>query len=158
MAMIEEKKNIQKFMIIKIEDHKFALHLSLVREVIANQPMTLLPNMPDHFAGIINLRGKIISIFSLKECFKNLIHSEDVVRRPCIVISSVEGNFYGTLVDEVKEVISVSQDQIDYSTKLEKIEQDIFDGIIKFSDSSMAPILRVEKVLKIEELKNRLAS
>jgi purine-binding chemotaxis protein CheW len=157
MEKIEEKIKIQKYMIITLDNYKFAFELQHVREVIANQPMTLLPNMPKHFAGIINLRGKIISIFSLKECFKGLEFKNQIVKRPCIVISSFDGNYYGTLVDEVKEVISATNNQIDHSTKLEKIEEEIFDGIIKFSDSSMAPILKIDKVLKIEDLIKKVA-
>lgn len=154
----DKKSSLSKFMIIRIGDYKFAIKLYNVREVIANQPMSYLPNMPDHFLGIINLRGKIISIFSLKKCLERLSFKKMKIKRPIIVISSIENNFYGIMVDEVEEVVSIQNEQIDYMTKIENLNNEIFDGVIKFSDFSMAPILKIDKVLKIEDLLDKIAS
>ena len=61
---IQEKK--KKFILVKLEKNTFAIALSSVREVMGLTQLSFLPNMPPYFAGLINLRGKIISAIDLR--------------------------------------------------------------------------------------------
>lgn len=143
----------KKFMILKLGYSQFAVPLNVVREVIGSIQLTYLPNMPAYFAGIINLRGKIISTVYLKKCLNDLKANEGEIKRQCIVITEIDGSLYGAFVDEVTEVVSIEEKQIDFSTKDEIDNHGLFQGIIKFENQSVAPILNMEKVLRINELK-----
>lgn len=151
----EVKSKKKKFMILLLGDKKFALPLSLVREVIAPPPLTLLPHMPSYFTGVVNLRGKIISVIHLKKSLSQEDSNPKMMKgkRPCIIITDLQGHLFGALVDDVTEVISVTENQIDLSLNEELQGERTYQGVLKFSDFSVAPILNVEVALKIEELK-----
>lgn len=65
----DSKVQKKKFMILALGESRFAVHLHQVREVIATNQVTILPSMPEYFAGVINLRGRIISTVFLKKVF-----------------------------------------------------------------------------------------
>lgn len=156
-ASSESKVQKKKFMILALGESLFAIHLHQVREVIATNQVTILPSMPDYFAGVINLRGRIISTVFLKKSLKSFEKEVDksLSSKPCIVITDIQGSQFGAYVDDVAEVVSVESQQIDESMNQDVDYQDLFQGVLKFSDRKPIPILNMEKALRIEELKNR---
>lgn len=143
----------KKFLFLKIDQHIFAIPLSSVREVLGLGQISTLPNMPVYFAGLINLRGKIVSAVDLKKSltFLGLSGKDKVSKRSCVVITEVHGRLFGAIADDVVEVQAIYEDAIDSSVDgLENKE--VFGGIIKRKDAPLAPILNLEKALKINEL------
>jgi len=63
----KKKTRAKKFMFLKVGDNTYALPLNCVREVLGLGQISTLPNMPEYFAGLINLRGKIISAVYLEK-------------------------------------------------------------------------------------------
>lgn len=145
----------KKYMILLLGKTKFALPLSEVREVLAPPPVTLLPHMPSYFAGVINLRGKIISVVDLKKSLSSFEESpkNHGGKRPCIIITDIKGIQFGALVDDVTEVISVNKEEVDHSLNEELQGERAYQGVIKLPDHYVAPILNMEMALRIDELR-----
>ncbi len=149
--MLQEKK--KKFLLIKLDKSTFGISLVNVREVMGLTQLSFLPNMPPYYAGLINLRGKIISAIDLK---KSLI-SHDFQgestpnKRPCVVITELVGGLYGALVDSIVEVVSVPEAQIDRSAQTLQ-GATVFSGIIRVDQMPLTPILNLEKALRLDEL------
>ena len=59
----------EKFVVFFLDDEFFALPANRVAEVVRPLPVTSLPNSPEWLCGIANLRGTIISVFSLSQIF-----------------------------------------------------------------------------------------
>lgn len=143
----------RKYMFLRLGQQTFAIPLVSVREVLGLGQISSLPNMPEYFAGLINLRGKIVSAVDLKKSLTFVIkkESEAASRRPCVVITEVRGRMFGAIADDVLEVQAVADSSIDSSVDgLENKE--VFSGIIKREGSPLAPVLNLEKALKINEL------
>lgn len=144
----------RKFMFLKLGEAKFAIPLSQVREVLGLGQMTSLPNMPSYFAGLINLRGKIVSAVDLRKSL-NFVEGtqtpQDSVKRPCVVITEIEGRIFGAIVDDVVEVQAFNESDVDHSVDSLSYK-DMFDGLIKFQGASLAPILNLKRALRIDEL------
>lgn len=144
----------KKFMLLRIDEQIFALPLSEVREVLGLVQLSPLPDMPSHFAGLINLRGKVISAIDLKKSLQcSVVPQDKKNKKSCVIIIEHNSQFYGAIVDDIIEVVSVSDSEIDTSTESLK-SKEAFIGLIKSKDRGLAPILNMTKALKLSELKH----
>ena len=53
----------------RLEDEEFGLEILRVQEIIRIQQLTRVPASPDFIEGVINLRGRIIPVISLRRRF-----------------------------------------------------------------------------------------
>lgn len=149
----EATSKSRKFMFLRVGQNLFALPLSVVREVLGLGQISAIPNMPAYFAGLINLRGKIVSAVYLKKSlsFQTGTESEAKTRRPCVVITELNGRMFGAIVDDVVEVSAVQESEVD--TLVDGLEnKDVFVGIIKRDEQKLAPILHLERALRVGDL------
>jgi purine-binding chemotaxis protein CheW len=86
-----------------------ALDAARIQEVIRLGPLTPVQHAPLEVAGIVNLRGKIVTILDLglKLGFAKAVPSGDTR----IFIMEDRGEFIGLLVDRMDEVVEVERDQ-----------------------------------------------
>ncbi len=119
----------KKYMLFQIAGRRFATALSNVREVIALQNLTSVPGMPEYYSGLINLRGKIISILDLKiRLGLKDAKCEILVRRPTVIVTQGGEEPLGLIVDEVSEVILLFENQIE--RKIEQLEESKKQGVV----------------------------
>lgn len=144
----------KKYMFLRLGSSTFAVPLSSIREVLGMGQVSHLPNMPNFFAGLVNLRGKIVSAVFLRKSLSflgNIDTPENISKRPCIVIIEVHGRLFGAIVDDVIEVQAVPDSIIDHAA--DNIHsREVFMGIIKREGQELAPILNLVRALKIDEL------
>jgi len=89
----------------------YGVEITKVREVTKVGKITYLPSCPEHIAGIVNLRGYILSVTDLKPIL-GLPHEELTEKARIIAVES--GIFEtGFLVDEVVESIEVPLSKIE---------------------------------------------
>ena len=93
-----------------LADEEYGVEVLKVREIIRMPTITKMPNVPQHVEGIINLRGKVIPIISMRRRF-GLMESEDSCQTR-IIIMDVCGSLTGFIVDAVSEVIRIHSSEI----------------------------------------------
>ena len=93
-----------------LADEEYGVEVLKVREIIRMPTITKMPNVPQHVEGIINLRGKVIPIISMRRRF-NLMESE-YSSQTRIIIMDVAGSLTGFIVDAVSEVIRIHSSEI----------------------------------------------
>lgn len=141
-----------KFMIFSLGDHRFAVALSQVKEVIGMTEITRLPNVPQYFKGLINLRGHIISVIDLthKLDFFEKVKGD----KPCIIISEVDGLTLGFIVDDVNEVVAFDEAIIERNIEVQsKVSREHIAGVAKIEGKGLLIILDLVKVLGTEEFR-----
>jgi purine-binding chemotaxis protein CheW len=86
-----------------------ALDAAGIQEVIRLGPLTPVRHAPPDVAGIVNLRGKIVTILDLglRLGFSRIVPGAD----SRIFIIEDRNEFIGVLVDRVDEVVEVERDQ-----------------------------------------------
>jgi purine-binding chemotaxis protein CheW len=144
----------RKYLLIRLSGNCFAVPLSVVREVVGLPQISELPNMPPFFAGLINLRGKIVSAIQLSKSLENLVKKKAYskkTKRSCVVITDYQSRLFGAIIDDVVSVVNIAPEAIDHSMD-EVANAEYFAGIIKFENGVLAPILNLEKALRIQEL------
>lgn len=93
-----------------LADEEYGVEVLKVREIIRMPSITKMPNTPAYVEGIINLRGKVIPIISMRKRFglqdaENSSHTR-------IMIMDVAGGMTGFVVDGVSEVIRIHSSEI----------------------------------------------
>ncbi len=128
---METSENL-KYLMFSLNEERFAIPLLSVREVLAMPEITKVPQTPDHFMGIMNLRGQVISIIDmrLKLGIKPKNNSESAV-----IICDMKPNFVGVVVDSIDSVVEIEKSQISEKPQIHSHKKmDYIIGIFKNED------------------------
>lgn len=144
----------EKYLIFELNAEEYGVQLSVVKEVIALTNVTKIPNVPEYFHGLINLRGVIISVIDLRLKL-NLSNATFEEKKTSIIIVTIDGFTLGFIVDEIKQVMSLLDSTIEREITLEsRVKKDYINGIARTSsETGLLILLDVNKILGIEELK-----
>jgi len=93
-----------------LADEEYGVEVLKVREIIRMPTITKMPNAAQFVEGIINLRGKVIPIISMRKRFGLLENENSSQTR--IIIMDVAGGLTGFIVDGVSEVIRIHSSEI----------------------------------------------
>ncbi len=116
-----------------------------VREIIRMPVVTRVPNPPPYVEGVINLRGKVIPIISLRKKFG--IMSSEYDKQTRIIVMEVDGELKGFIVDAVSEVIRISSSEIQPSPTISAsgADQECITGVINQAERLLV-LLDLEKM------------
>jgi purine-binding chemotaxis protein CheW len=138
------KEKTFQLIVFRLTREWYGVEITKVKEVIKVGKITYLPSCPDHIAGIVNLRGHILSVTDLKPIL-GLPQGEATEKTRIIAI---ESGFFetGFLVDEVVESIEVPLSKIEPALLTLPPERAKFlEGQCKV-DGKLIAIVNVEKV------------
>jgi len=140
----------RKYVIFKIKDEEYGVDIMKVKEVSEFKKSTSIPNSPSFVDGIINLRGDITPIISLKKKFNIPVEKgyDDSSR---IIVVNMNDKLVGFAVDEASQVISIDDSNIDPPPEIVAgLDRKYINGIGKLQDRIVI-ILDLERVLSENE-------
>jgi purine-binding chemotaxis protein CheW len=107
----ELKEEVRELIVFRLSREWYGIEIAKVKEVIKVSKITYLPSSREYIAGIVNLRGNILSVTDLKTIL-SLPHEELTEKTRIIAIESgvVQTGF---LADEVVESIEVPVSKIE---------------------------------------------
>ncbi len=93
----------------------YAVPIRAVREVVRMCPVTVVPLMPVHVRGVVNLRGNVLPVFDLRAKFG--MAPVEYTDRACIVFFDMLGRTrhlaaIGAIVDGVDDVVTLTESQL----------------------------------------------
>ncbi len=95
--------------VIHIRGHLFGIRVGLVRDVLSPHPLTFVHRAPPEVAGLLNLRGRIVTAINLH--VRLGLSSEISVHERLHVVVESGGELYALLVDRVGDVISLGAEE-----------------------------------------------
>lgn len=102
----------KQFIVVKIGGEQYGIDISYVDNIVRMQSITRVPKVQPYFKGIINLRGEIVPVMSIRT--KMDLEPDKITDVTRIIILKLEEHgVLGILVDEVKEVVTLGPDEID---------------------------------------------
>ncbi len=111
---VDSRKDGEKYITFLLGETHFALPSNAVSEVVRSLPSTSLPNLPNWFVGIANLRGDIISIIDLLMLWNE--GSIESAKSKLIVLQSNDcGSQIAFKVDKFCEIITLPSKQLQES-------------------------------------------
>lgn len=151
----KEKNSIGKELLLvnfRLRDEEFGVDVGKVLEITRVTEISHIPEAPSFIQGVTNLRGQIIPVIDLSKRF-NLASQETLPDSARIVVSEVNGQTVGILVDAVPEVLKILEEDIEPTPELIKteIKKDYILGVAKLKDRLII-LLNLEKVLAPKEI------
>lgn len=102
----------KQFIVVKIDNEQFGINIEYVDNIVRMQKITRVPKAQSYFKGVINLRGEVIPVMSIR---KKVNLADDVYtdKTRIIIIKPEQQAVIGMLVDEVKEVVTLEENEIE---------------------------------------------
>jgi purine-binding chemotaxis protein CheW len=137
---------------LRIGRETFGIPIALVREIVRVPEITAVPNAPAYVEGVINLRGKIISVIDLRKRFGD--QNLELTRKTRVVVVEIENRTIGLVVNSASEVLKLPPSEIEPpSAVFPDGEMDYVTGVAKLKDRLII-LLDLSKILKGGELRH----
>ena len=147
--MDNSNSNERQLVVFRLADEDYGLNIETVREIIRLQAVTYVPDSPDFVEGLINLRGSVTPVVELRKRFG--VELTEATSQTRIVVVDIGGENIGIIVDEVSEVLRISEDAIEPTSAVITTEDSYYiDGIAKLGDRLLI-LLDLERVLSVAD-------
>ncbi len=101
-----------QYIVISLGQEQYGIDIRYIDNIVRLQHITRVPKVPKYLKGVINLRGEVIPVMSLR--LKMGLPDDEFGRATRIIILKTEAEgTIGILVDEVKEVVTLSDLEIE---------------------------------------------
>ena len=131
MNEMEKTMDEIQYIVVKLGNEKYGIDISCVDNIVRMQHMTRVPKSQSYYVGVINLRGEVVPIMSLRRRFGL---EDDVCQSATriIIIRMQDQSLIGVIVDEVQEVVNINPASIEKPAfKLEEEKASFLAGIGK---------------------------
>jgi len=130
--------------IFKMENEEYAFNIDDVSEIIDMTEITPVADSQEHIKGVINIRGQVISIASLYGILK-LKENEELDQK--IIVTKIQGNSIGFVVDKVNDVMGIN----DADIKTEDEANGLFSNILQL-DEGKRLVLMIDTTILLSSL------
>ncbi len=128
----------------------YGIPIAALHEIVRVPEITAVPDAPAHVEGVINLRGKIVSVVDLRKRFGQT--AADLDRHNRILVVEHRGRLAGMIVDSASEVLKIPETEIEAAPAMMKEGGlDCVTGLGKYK-GRLIILLDVNKVLTPREL------
>lgn len=95
----------------RLDDRTYGVDVAKVQEVLKSQSRTRVPLAPPAVAGLINLRGQVLTAIDLREQLELPPRADD--HEPMVVVIRIAGEPIALLVDSIGAVVDVAVEQFE---------------------------------------------
>ena len=109
----------------------YGVPITSLHEIVRVPEITAVPDAPEYMEGVINLRGKIVSVIDLRKRLGEKKVSS--TRRNRILVVEHRGKLSGLIVDSASEVLKIPATDVEASpTSLSEEGNNCVTGLGKF--------------------------
>ncbi|PWR23278.1 chemotaxis protein CheW [Zavarzinia compransoris] len=138
----------RQFVTMTVAGQAFGLPILDVHDIVVPEKITRVPLAQPEVAGLINLRGKIVTAIDMREVLR-VPPAPGGQRRVGVTVSH-RGETYTLLVDAVGEVIELGADRFEANPPtLDARWRQLADGVFRL-DHGLLVVLRVDRIMQIE--------
>src|SRR6201993_2409313 len=95
----------------RVGNETYGVPITALHEIVRVPEITAVPDAPEYMEGVINLRGKIVSVIDLRKRFG--IKEAAASRRNRILVVEHNGRLNGLIVDSASEVLKIAAADIE---------------------------------------------
>ena len=109
---IESQDERKQYIVVQIGNEKYGIDINFIDNIVRMQKITRVPKAQSYFKGVINLRGEIVPVMSIR---KKMGLAEDTItdKSRIIILKIEEKGSIGIIVDEVREVITLNMAEVE---------------------------------------------
>jgi purine-binding chemotaxis protein CheW len=143
-----------QFLTFIMNNEEYGVNILCVQEIRGWESATPLPNAPSHVKGVINLRGTIVPIIDLRQCFG--LQAIEPTPVTVVIVLKVEtkkgSRITGIVVDAVSEVYTISREDMKAAPDLgDSVDTTYIKGLVDV-DNKMVILLEIDRLLAMDEL------
>ncbi len=137
---MDELRNTQdagelvQYIVIKLGDEQYGIDIKYIDNIVRMQQITRVPKVEHFLKGVINIRGEIVPVMSLR--LKMGIKEDEITSKSRIIILRLEsGDLIGIIVDQVNQVLTLSTSDVEkvrYDDKNQKAGNSFISGVGKY--------------------------
>ena len=139
-----------QIIIFKVQNSLLGLDIRDVNEIIKYQPPAEVPDLPEYWEGMINLRNHLIAVINLSKRLKLNSNMENE-HTNIIVAKLSSGQMIGLMVDEVVGIYNAEEEEIEEVPQyLQKKSSHCFKNVLK-NDKKLVIVLNHVNLLSEKE-------
>lgn len=149
-----EVEDGDQYLTFYMANEEYGVDILCVQEIRGWEDSTPLPNAPPQIKGVINLRGTIVPIVDLRQCF-----GMDAIEYTAVTVvivlkvdTEVGERVIGIVVDAVSDVYSIEDKQMRAPPDLgDSIETKFIKGLVTVN-GNMVVLLNIDKLLALDDM------
>lgn len=136
------------YITVQLAGQTFGIAVALVQDVFLPQSVTRVPLAPAEVAGVLNLRGRIVTAIDLR---RRLDLPPRAAGEPSMAVGiEKEGEAFGLIIDQVGEVLSLENEACDRNpATLDPRWRHVSRGIYRL-DGRLLVVLDVDRILEFD--------
>lgn len=140
-------RGITEYVTATIGGQLFGLPIARVQDVFMPERLTKVPLASSDVAGVLNLRGRIVTAIDMRARLG--LPKDDEDRPPMAVGVDMRGESYGLLIDNIGEVLKLPDDSREVNpVNLDPRMAKMAGGVHRL-DGRLMVVLDVDRVLEI---------
>ncbi len=138
--------NSTQYIVVDLGIEQFGIDIKYVDNIVRMQKITRVPKAQSFFKGVINLRGEIVPVMSIRKKF-DLEDDGFTDKTRIIILKPEQQESVGIIVDNVKEVVTLDSENI------EKLQSST-DGKLRYINAvgkyqgSLISLLNVNSIIE----------
>lgn len=151
MNYVKASVEPKQYIVVKLGIEQYGIDIKYVDNIVRMQSITRVPKAQHYMKGVINLRGEIIPVMSMRLKFG--LEEDTFTNATRIIIIKLEPqSAIGIIVDEVKEVVTLDESNVEKTAYSENDERSVYlSGIGKQSDGLIS-LLNIADVIIEKEV------
>lgn len=138
-----------KQVVFHLDNEEYGIDIMKVNVIEKYQEIVKVPNSPEYIEGIINLRGEILPIFSLRKKFR--LEAKPIDESTKIIVVFLGDMKVGFVVDSVSQIINIEDSQLEPAPRIVTgVSRRYIQSVAKVGDR-MVVLLNVDLILEDEE-------
>jgi chemotaxis signal transduction protein len=117
--------SVREFLVFTVADELYGVELVKVREILSPPPITVVPRARSEVVGVCSVRGLLVTVVDLRV---RLGRAQSGGRKSRILLTDVGEEVMGLLVDEVRQVMRLSESEIEPAAAA--LGSDVSDHVI----------------------------
>ena len=111
----QETETAVQYIVVRIGNEQYGINIKYIDNIVRKQDITRVPKTQHYYKGVINLRGEIIPVMSVR--LKLGLEDDVFTDKTRIIIVKIEGATIGVIVDQVREVVTLDDDNTEKITR-----------------------------------------
>lgn len=141
--------NTTQYIVTQLGEEQYGIDIKLISNIVRMQKITRVPKVTPYIRGVINLRGEVIPVISLR--LKMGLSGDEITKKTRIIILTLEQHeSIGVLVDEVKEVVTLDEEHVEKVSYDKDDKSKFLSGVGKYDDKLIS-LLEIHSVLAENE-------
>lgn len=150
-AAMRAEDPLLQWVTFRLDNETYGVNVMQVQEVLRMTEIAPVPGAPDYVLGIINLRGNVVTVIDTRKRFG--LEPREVDDATRIVITEIEQQVIGMLVDAVAEVVDVRMSEIETAPSVGNDESSRFIQGVSSREGELLILVDLNKLLSADELR-----